>query len=146
MPLRPDFNLTRRPTAPVKLPRMTFPMVGGPVEQFQPMEQAEGALPEPAATPPVAQQEPAPKSEVSSQSQGPAAAAQREATRVIVYGRSGCDVCLEAVQDLIDRQMSFVYYDVITDPGAMEHLKAISAGRPVVPVIIQIGFGGTRVV
>lgn len=143
MPLRPDFNLTRRPTAPVKLPRMTFPMVGGPVEQFQPVDQAEGVLPEPAMTPPVAQQEPSPQPSVINQDQGPVAAVQIEATRVIVYGRSGCAACLEAVQDLIDRQMSFVYYDVATDARAMEHLQAISSGRPVVPVIIQIGYGGT---
>jgi len=147
MPLRPDFNLSRRPTAPVKLPRMTFPLVGGLAEQFQSVEQTEGALPEPTVTPPAVQQESSPSTPIVSQDQdqgpGPAVGVQREATRVIVYGRSGCDACLEAVQDLIDRQMSFVYYDVATDARALEHLQTISAGRPVVPVIIQIGYGGT---
>jgi len=142
MPFRPDLNLTRRPTAPVKLPRMTFPMVGGPEDQFQPADQAQGAPTEPVVTPPPVLQESAPKATpVISQDQGPAAATQREATRVIVYGRSNCDACLEAVQDLVQRQMSFIYYDVTTDPKAMEHLQEISAGRPVVPVIIQIGYG-----
>lgn len=150
MPIRPDltggFNLTRRPAGPVKLPRMSFPMVGGPVESAgQPAdepfasqrEQEEISMPAtniPAmppgflATPPAAPEVPAP-------AQAP--------SRVVVYGRSNCQACMAAVQDLIDRGVTFTYYDVSREEQAMSHLQAITSGTPVVPVVVYIGFGGT---
>ncbi|HYG60522.1 MAG TPA: glutaredoxin domain-containing protein [Symbiobacteriaceae bacterium] len=73
----------------------------------------------------------------------PAQPAVREAMRVIIYGKSGCPACMDAIQDLMDRQVSFTYFDVSKDQRAMTHLKAIcGAGEAVVPVIIQIGYGG----
>ncbi|HWI66731.1 MAG TPA: glutaredoxin domain-containing protein [Symbiobacteriaceae bacterium] len=154
MPLRPDLssglNLSRRATTPVKLPKMNFPMIGGVPESapghaepaHQPLPGAvEGTVPMPEevhqmpmmpAMPPQPVSAPAPV--VSS----------REAARVIVYGRAGCVASMNAIQDLIERQVSFTYYDVSRDAKAMAHLQSISGGgEMVVPVVIQIGFGGT---
>jgi glutaredoxin len=147
MPLRPDFpaglNLSRRTTTPVKLPKLSYPMVGGvPEGAVEPAHQAppdavEGTVPmpepEPGAPPPAPLQpaQPAP------------APVAGEAGRVVVYGRSGCAACLAAIQDLMARQVSFTYYDVASDQRAMQHLQAICGASPVVPVIIYIGFGGT---
>jgi hypothetical protein len=64
----------------------------------------------------------------------------REAPKVIVYGRSGSTACLRAIQDLMERQVSFQYVDVSRDADAVAHLAAICNGDPVVPVIIHIGF------
>lgn len=63
----------------------------------------------------------------------------RESARVIVYGRAGCPDCLEAVQELIDRQVCFTYHDIGRDERALSQLKAICGEAPMVPVIIQIG-------
>jgi hypothetical protein len=68
----------------------------------------------------------------------PAAHAQQ----LIVFGRAGCEASIAAIQDLIDREISFTYYDVGRDPRAMAHLQAICGNAPMVPVIIQIGFAG----
>jgi glutaredoxin len=145
MPLRPDFpaglNLSRRTTTPVKLPKLSYPMVGGvPQGAAEPAHQAppdavEGTvpMPEPELTaPPPAPVQPALPAPVA-----------RGAGRVVVYGRSGCAACQAAIQDLMERQVSFTYYDVASDLRAMQHLQAICGGSPVVPVIIYIGFGGT---
>lgn len=67
----------------------------------------------------------------------------REAAKVIVYGRSGSAACLRAIQDLMERQVSFQYVDVARDPAAAAHLTAICNGEPVVPVIVHIGFGNS---
>lgn len=158
MPLRPDsMNLTRRATTPVKLPKMNFPMLGGvpesapgqagpahhplpgavegtvpmPEEVVQPMPVMPTQPPHPMMPPPLA---PAPAPVTSA----------REAARVIVYGKSGCAQSMEAIQDLINRQVSFTYYDVSRDTRAMQHLQMITGATDmVVPVVIQIGFGGT---
>lgn len=157
MPLRPDLptalNLSRRPAAtPVKLPRMSFPMVGGPADaqDFQgahPMEMmmpealpgagpAEPGPPMAAESPPVEEATPAaPRPDPAAQ-----APEEREAVRVIVYGRAGSEACLEAVQDLVDRQVSFNYFDVDRDALARQHLEAVCGGEPVVPVVVYIGF------
>jgi hypothetical protein len=66
----------------------------------------------------------------------------REAARVIVYGRSGSAACMRAIQDLMERQVSFHYVDVSRDSAAAAHLTSICNGEPVVPVIVHIGFGG----
>lgn len=151
MPLRPDLpsglNLSRRATTPVKLPKMSFPL-----GVFS--DQA-GQAPEPAETETAAT---APEATIPVQAQAQAEAPQpqqaappapavpmapvAQAARVIVYGRSGCQACVDAIQDLIDRQMSFVYYDVSRDAKALAHLQAICGNEPMVPVIIQVGFGG----
>lgn len=164
MPLRTDLpsalNLSRRAAAPVKLPRMMFPMAGAPAdgaggpapEGFEVPEaqpDAEMAAQAPQGYPgqyagqgfqpqgPTASPVPAPVSDAAPVPVAPTA------ERVIVFGRSNCPACLEAVQDLIDRQVSFTYLDVVRDPQALEHLQAICGGSPVVPVIIHIGFRGT---
>ncbi|HLN65632.1 MAG TPA: glutaredoxin family protein [Symbiobacteriaceae bacterium] len=154
MPLRPDLpsglNLSRRATTPVKLPKMNFPMIGNAPDaapqadsnHYAPPDAVEGTVPLPEERPvaaPVMPVQPitrapaapaVPKAPV--QAQGPA--------RVTVYGTSGCMACLEAIQDLIDRQISFTYYDVARDAQAMAHLQAISGNaQPVVPVIIYFG-------
>jgi hypothetical protein len=66
----------------------------------------------------------------------------QQAARVIVYGKSGSAPCMQAIQDLMERQVSFQYYDVSRDANAAAHLRAICNGDPVVPVIVYIGFGG----
>jgi len=139
MPLRPDLpsslNLSRRAAAPVKLPRMTFPMAGAPAEG------AGGGVPEGFETPDLQQEhDMAGQQPVSDPTP---VSATPDVDRVIVYGRSNCPACLEAVQDLIDRQVSFSYLDVARDATALQHLQAICGGVPVVPVIIHIGFRGT---
>lgn len=142
MPLRPDLpaalNLSRRTTAPVKLPRMSFPMVGGiPESVEQPVEDSfEPLAPTPEDQPGAPEYRHAPAASPSAEP----VTESRESTRVIVYGRSGSQACLEAVQDLLDRQTSFAYYDVDRDVPAREHLQAICGGDPVVPVIVYIGF------
>lgn len=65
-----------------------------------------------------------------------------QAHQIIIYGRAGCQASIAAIQDLIDREVSFTYYDVGRDAGAMAHLQAICGNAPMVPVIIQIGFDG----
>lgn len=157
MPLRPDLptalNLSRRPAAtPVKLPRMSFPMVGGPAdaqdsEGPQPVEMATPEA-EPFAGPaqpgPSVPDEYRPADGTAPAAPRPAPAPltpeEREAVRVIVYGRAGSEACLEAVQDLVDRQVSFNYFDVDRDALARQHLEAICGGEPVVPVVVYIGF------
>ncbi|HYF94961.1 MAG TPA: hypothetical protein VD969_22325 [Symbiobacteriaceae bacterium] len=152
MPLRPDLpsglNLSRRATTPVKLPKMNFPMLGGVPESapgyaepaHQPLPGAvEGTVPLPEEVQPMT---PAiPSQSVSAPA--PALPA-REAARVIVYGRSGCVAAMDAISDLIERQISFTYFDVSRDAKAMAHLQTICGNAEVVvPVIIHIGFGGT---
>lgn len=149
MPMRPDLpmglNLSRRPAAPVRLPRMNFPtagnsLEGNPLEELfdppdtlpeEPPVGADAGSVAPAA--PVPDPAPAPAGP-------PIAMAGGQAARVIVYGRSNSLECMEAVQDLIDRQISFTYCDVDRDARAMQHLQAICGGDAVVPVVIQIGY------
>lgn len=76
---------------------------------------------------------------------GPVLAA-RDCTRVIVYGKAGCPACLEAIQDLIDRQVCFIYHDVSRDESAMMQLQAICGDPAMVPVIIQVGMRGSSVI
>lgn len=152
MPLRPDvsggLNLTRRATTPVKLPKMNFPMLGGVApdtnpQHYAPPDAVEGTVPLPEEEMPVApshMERPAmPMSPAPAPSPAPAA---REAARVIVYGRSNCAAVMDAIADLMSRQINFTYFDVGRDATAMSHLNAICGGEPVVPVIIHVGFGG----
>lgn len=154
MPLRPDLpsglNLSRRATTPVKLPKMNFPMIGGVPESapghaepaHQPLPGAvEGTVPLPEEEMPMTPV--MPSQPISAPAPAPVTSA-RAAAKVIVYGRSGCMACMDAIQDLIERQVSFTYYDVSRDAKAAAHLQAIcGAAEAVVPVIIHIGFGGT---
>lgn len=66
----------------------------------------------------------------------------RDCTRVIVYGKAGCPACVEAIQDLIDRQVCFTYHDVSRDERALLQLQAICGGDALVPVMIQVGLRG----
>jgi|GEM_PF-3478163 len=162
MPLRPDLsgglNLSRRATTPVKLPKMNFPMIGGvpesaPVPSSAAVEPAHQAPPGAVeGTVPMPREESvmeeirtgiAPAPTLGAPAAAPVALSAMQAGQVIVYGRSGCAACMEAIQDLIDRQVSFTYRDVSRDAAAMQHLQAIcGASGPVVPVIITIGFAG----
>lgn len=146
--MRPEnpigLNLTRRPTAPVKLPRITFPIGGDNAESSE----------TPAAVTPEAMHFPIPEPDESPAPQDctqpeapapqPAPACSSASGQVIVYGRGKCAASLAAVQDLINRQVSFSYIDVDRNPEAMAHLVVVCGNsQPVVPVIISIGFGGT---
>lgn len=156
MPLRPDLpsglNLSRRATTPVKLPKISFPMIGGvadsahlgavspnhagegPIEGTLPLPEEDNKTEEaPVMRSPVVPPYPQPAPVETS----------RTASRVIVYGKSGCPACVSAIQDLIDRRVSFTYYDVERDPNALQHLESICGGEAMVPVIVQVGFGGT---
>lgn len=66
----------------------------------------------------------------------------RDCTRVIVYGKAGCPACVEAIQDLIDRQVCFTYHDVSRDEKALLQLQTICGGDALVPVMIQVGVRG----
>jgi len=68
--------------------------------------------------------------------------APRDCTRVIVYGKAGCPACVEAIQDLIDRQVCFTYHDISRDEQAKAQLQAICGDAAMVPVIIQVGVRG----
>ncbi len=154
MPLRPDLpaglNLSRRTTTPVKLPKMSFPRVGGvpsdaSPEEAEPQHQAppgavEGTVPLPEEADPMEMDQGAPLPATSAKEQESRAP---EVSRVIVYGRSGCEACMAAIRDLIERQVSFTYHDVSRDEEALAHLRTICGDRVVVPVIVQVGFGGT---
>ncbi len=156
MPMRPDLpmglNLSRRPAAPVKLPRMNFPTPGAmpdggtnPIEEnFEPPAPVPEELPVGADSSPVASApSPVASAPVASPAPSPVAApAADQAARVIVYGRSNSLECMDAVQDLIDRQVSFTYFDVDRDARARQHLEAVCGGEAVVPVIIYIGYRG----
>jgi len=148
--VRPDhpigLNLTRRPAAPVKLPRLTFPIGGDPAESSDP-----GSTPgAEAMTFPIPEPDESPAPQDCTQPEAaapqPAPVAAAAPGQVIVYGRSDCAASLAAVQDLISRRVGFTYIDVGRNPQAMAHLQAICGGEPVVPVIISIGsisLGGT---
>lgn len=213
--LPPGLSFGRRTTAPVKLPRLDFPRLGGPVEtqparvgelapetpigstgpgqqlvifpnpQAPPASTLTGPPPAPlttmVTTPPPATMAESPPMNFSSPvpfaqaipltgaamtpvqlgspttttpvkeeprsmmtSSGTTASIPdaREAAKVIVYGRSGSAACMRAIQDLMERQVSFQYVDVSRDQAAAAHLSAICNGEPVVPVIVHIGFGG----
>lgn len=141
MPLRPELppglGLPRRGDAPLRAPRMNFPMVGGAAEpsgapteegpEMSAMKPEEGSAVEMMR----ANGSPAPSNGL--------ARAARDCTRVIVYGRPGCPACLEAIQDLIDRQVCFTYHDVSRDESAMIQLQAICGDASMLPVVIQIG-------
>ncbi|MGE5674770.1 MAG: glutaredoxin domain-containing protein [Mycobacterium leprae] len=74
----------------------------------------------------------------------PLVTSPQQSTRVVVYGRSGCPTCLAAIQDLIDRQVSFMYYDASRDAAAASQVQTILGSTTLtLPVIVQIGFGGT---
>jgi hypothetical protein len=157
MPLRPELpaglNLSRRVTTPVKLPKMTFPMADDYADQSTapapasapeasmarlPLFQQQSQSPEQTAQAP-AYERPAP---APAYEQPAPAVPAAQAHQIIIYGRAGCAASIAAIQDLIDREMSFTYYDVGRDAGAMAHLQAICGNTPMVPVIIQIGFAG----
>ncbi|HLO01550.1 MAG TPA: hypothetical protein VK191_00345 [Symbiobacteriaceae bacterium] len=207
--LPPGLSFARRTTAPVKLPRLDFPRLGGPMES-QPARVGELAPEAPSATnglgqqvvvfpypetpppatsaappvtnfappatsaappvtsfappPPFAQAIPltgaptapvqlgSPASTITVKEEPPSMMTSsgattsipdaREAAKVIVYGRSGSAACMRAIQDLMERQISFQYVDVGRDQAAAAHLTAICNGEPVVPVIVYIGFAG----
>jgi hypothetical protein len=159
MPIRPDLpaglNLSRRVSAPVRLPKLTFPMAGGMLEPAHatPEDGVEGTVPmaEPATAPAAAFGPPAPAAMPTAEPAAPAPAAdpappartQSDLGRVVVYGRAGSKACIEAVQDLIARRVCFVYYDVDRDSQAMQNLNAICGGAVVVPVVVQIGGNAT---
>jgi hypothetical protein len=157
MPLRPELpaglNLSRRVTTPVKLPKMTFPMADDYADQpgaFGPSAadaQMAAAAPQASmARLALFQQQQAQIPEQPAPAPAPAPAAPSvpaaQMYQVIIYGRSGCQSCMAAIQDLIDREMCFTYYDVGRDAAAMAHLQAICGDQPMVPVIIQVGFSG----
>jgi hypothetical protein len=169
MPLRPELpaglNLSRRVTTPVKLPKMTFPTADDYADQTTAPAPAsapeasmarlalfhqQSQIPE-QPTPAPAYERLAPAPSYERPAPAPAQAAPVPAApsvpaaqmyQVIIYGRSGCQSCMAAIQDLIDREMCFTYYDVGRDAAAMAHLQAICGDQPMVPVIIQVGFSG----
>ncbi|MDB4898148.1 MAG: hypothetical protein JWN15_4410 [Firmicutes bacterium] len=114
-------------------------------------QQQQAQMPEQPAPAP-AYERPAQAATYERPAQAPAQAAQAapavptvpaaQAHQIIIYGRAGCAASIAAIQDLIDREMSFTYFDVGRDAGAMAHLQAICGNAPMVPVIIQIGFAG----
>lgn len=144
MPLRPELppglGLPRRGEAPLRAPRMNFPMVGGAAE---PSGTPAGESPEMSTTKPEegSAMEMMRANGNSAPSNGPVLAA-RDCTRVIVYGKAGSAACLEVIQDLIDRQVCFAYHDVSRDEEAMVQLQAICGDAPMLPVVIQIGVRG----
>jgi glutaredoxin len=153
MPLRPDLsnglNLSRRSTTPVKLPRMNFPMIGGLPDSADasaheaPSGGVEGTVPLPEEAQPMLPARPEQRMPAAPMPAAPQPApTQREAARVVVYGQAGCEECVAAIQDLIERQISFTYFDVARDAQALAHLQAICGGAPVVPVVVYVGFGG----
>lgn len=191
--LPPGLSFARRTTAPVKLPRLDFPRLGGPAEN-QPARIGEGTpgtatgspgpgqqliafpapeapipgsvTPSPTLSPPPNPTAPHPlitpqpltsephyqnptptlkeelPSMMTSSGAGTTIQDARGSAKVIVYGRSGSGACMRAIQDLMERQVSFQYVDVSRDSAAAAHLSAICNGDPVVPVIIHIGFAG----
>ncbi|HEY3364114.1 MAG TPA: glutaredoxin family protein [Symbiobacteriaceae bacterium] len=102
---------------------------------------AQPAMPAAQATASVAQPAAEPVAPAPGQA-APAQPGQATGPQVIVYGRAGCQACLEAIQDLIDRQASFTYIDVGRDPAALNYVQALCGGVAMVPVIVQIGFSG----
>ncbi len=144
MPLRPELppglGLPRRSETPIRLPRLNFPMLGGAAEPAEaPVEEAQE---ESANTSEEGSGMEMMRSAPPSTSNAGTVLASRDCTRVIVYGRAGCPACVEAIQDLIDRQVCFTYHDVSRDQSAMAQLQAICGDSAMVPVIIQVGVRG----
>lgn len=68
--------------------------------------------------------------------------------KVLVYGKEGCPYTTSAMEDLAQRKVSYEYYDVKKDQGALAKMLQLTGGARKVPVIVErgkvkIGFGGT---
>ncbi len=66
---------------------------------------------------------------------------------VTIYTKVGCPYCAAAKADLRERGVAFEEIDVHAAPGAMDKLAELTAGRMVVPVVVEggdvrVGFGG----
>lgn len=125
----------------MRTPRLNFPMVGGAV--IGPATAPDAEARERSAIKPEegSDMEMMRPKESPAPSSGPVLAA-RDCTRVIVYGKAGCPACVEAIQDLIDRQVCFTYHDVSRDEQALMQLRSICGSESMVPVIIQVGLRG----
>lgn len=66
---------------------------------------------------------------------------------VIIYTKQGCPYCAAAKQYYGEQGRAFKEIDVHVTPGALEKVKQLSAGRNIVPLIVEngqvtVGFGG----
>ncbi|MFZ5814110.1 MAG: glutaredoxin family protein [Bacillota bacterium] len=140
--LPPGLGLPRRSDAPMRMPRMNFPMVGGAAESTGHHEPAAPTHLEAMESTKAEEGSAMEMTRTATTMSSSPVLVSRECTRVIVYGRAGCPACVEAIQDLIDRQVCFTYHDVSRDERAMAQLQAICGDSPLVPVIIQVGVQG----
>lgn len=143
-----SLNLPRRTDQPVAMPFAGFPMVGvspgsaplRPLDEVQSLE----ASPSEEGSKMMDLMRPAPETGRPAAAPAPVTPvlAPRDCTRVIIYGKANCPACIEAIQDLIDRQVCFTYHDVSRDEKALMQLQAICGADAMVPVIIQVGVRG----
>ncbi len=67
---------------------------------------------------------------------------------VTIYTKPGCPYCAAAKEDLLRRGVEYEEIDVYATPGARDKVAELTAGHPVVPVLVDerdtvhIGFGG----
>jgi glutaredoxin len=68
-------------------------------------------------------------------------------SQVTIYTKVGCPYCAAAKKYYNDRGVAFDEIDVHTVAGAIDRVKELSAGKSIVPVIVEdgkvtVGFGG----
>jgi len=68
-------------------------------------------------------------------------------SKVIIYTKVDCPYCEAAKKHFGDQGVAFEEIDVHSTPGAIDKVKQLSAGRNIVPVIVEdgrvtVGFGG----
>jgi len=68
-------------------------------------------------------------------------------SQVIIYTKADCPYCAAAKKHFGDQGVAFEEIDVHRTPGAVDKVKQLSAGKNIVPVIVEdgrvtVGFGG----
>lgn len=66
---------------------------------------------------------------------------------VVIYTKPGCPYCKAAKEDMAEKGVSFMEYDVTADPALKDEAIRL-AGVAAVPVIVKsgevsVGFGGS---
>jgi glutaredoxin len=58
---------------------------------------------------------------------------------VTIYTKPGCPHCAAAKEDLKNRGVAYIEYDVRADPAALRRMLDLNGGRRHVPTIVENG-------
>jgi len=66
---------------------------------------------------------------------------------VVIYTKQGCPYCAAAKQHYTEQKTAFEEIDIDSISGARDEVRKLSAGKNIVPLIIdkgevRVGFGG----